>query len=55
MKEINESAIIACEIKISVAGRSFEEIRHLIERIREACATNDYKLEVRFSGEFFKN
>ncbi len=52
--ENKQNAVVACEIKISLAGRSVEEIRRLIERIREACAGN-YKLEIHFSGEFFKN
>lgn len=55
MRDDNESAVVACEIKIGVAGRSVEEIQRLIERIREACVTSDYKLEIHFSGEFFKN
>lgn len=49
----NETAVIACEIKISVAGGSFKEIQELIQRIRSAC-TGDYKLEINFCGEFFK-
>lgn len=55
MKETNESAIVACEIKIGVAGQSFEEVQQLIERIREACTTSDYKLEIHFNGDFFKS
>ncbi|MBR0287795.1 MAG: hypothetical protein IJQ82_02330 [Selenomonadaceae bacterium] len=53
--ENKQNAVVACEIKISLAGRSVEEIRRLIERIREACAGNDHKLEINFSGEFFKD
>ena len=49
-----ESAVIACEVKISVAGKSFEEIHKLIERLHEAC-TGNYKLEVNFVGDFLKN
>ena len=52
-QEAKESAVIACEVKISVTGGSFKETQELIERIREACS-GDYKLEINFSGEFFK-
>ena len=52
-QETKESAVIACEVKISVASSSYKETQELIERIREACY-GDYKLEVNFSGEFFK-
>ena len=55
MDKKTESAVVACEIKIAVAGRSFEEIQRLIERIREVCQGDSYKLEVNFSGEFFKD
>lgn len=55
MPETKQNAVIACEIKISLAGRSFEEIRQLLDRIREICADNDHKLEINFSGEFFKD
>ena len=51
-QEKNETAVIACEVKISVTGNSYEEIKQLIERLREACEGN-YKLEVNFCGEFF--
>ena len=47
------NAASTCEIKIGVAGKTYEEIKNLIDRLREAC-TGDYKLEVNFSGEFFK-
>ena len=50
----NETAVIACEIKISVTSGSFKEIQQLIERLREACS-GDYKLELNFCGEFFKS
>lgn len=54
MSETKQNAVVACEIKISLAGRSFEEIRQLLDRIRKVCADNDHKLEINFSGEFFK-
>lgn len=50
---VKNNAIVACEVKISVTRRSFEDIQALIERLREAC-TDDYKLEINFCGEFFK-
>ena len=53
MNDNNETAVIACEIKISVTGRSFEEVHQLIERIREDM-DESYKLEIKFSGEFFR-
>lgn len=52
--EKKENAVIACVVKISVAANSYQEIQALIERIREAC-TGEYKLEINFSGEFFKS
>ena len=52
-QEKKENAVVACEIKISVAGKSYEETKQLIERLHEAC-TDDYKLEVNFCGSFFK-
>ena len=55
MDKKTESAVVACEIKIGVAGQSFEELQQLIERIRDACKASDYNLEVHFSGEFFKD
>ena len=55
MLEGKKNAVVACEIKISLAGRSFEEIRQLLDRIRKVCADNDHKLEINFSGEFFKD
>ena len=48
-----ENAAIACEVKISVASGSYDAIQRLIERLRAAC-TGKYKLEVNFSGQFFK-
>ena len=54
MNENNETALIACEIKISVTGRSFEEVHQLIERIREDM-DESYKLEINFNGDFFKS
>ena len=51
--ENKETAIVACEVKISVTASSYQEIQELIERLRAAC-TGNYKLEVSFSGEFFK-
>ncbi|MBR3746055.1 MAG: hypothetical protein IKP64_00975 [Selenomonadaceae bacterium] len=52
MTENKQNAVIACEIKISFTGRSFEEVRRLIEKVRECCASNDHKLEIIFSGDF---
>lgn len=52
-KEKYETAVIACEVKISAAGGSFDDIHAWIERLREACK-GDYKLEVNFCGQFFK-
>ena len=51
--ENKETAIVACEVRISVTANSYQEIQELIERLRAAC-TDNYKLEVNFSGEFFK-
>ena len=53
MDEKSKSAVVACEIKISVTARSVEEIQRLIERIRTSWQGGSYKLEVNFSGEFF--
>lgn len=53
-EQTKETAVVACEVKISVTGGSFEEIQQLIERLRAAC-TGDYKLEVNFRGDFFKS
>lgn len=54
MDKKTESAVVACEIKISVTARSVEDIQRLIERIRASWQGDSYKLEVNFSGEFFK-
>ena len=51
--EINETAVVACQVKISVTANSYREIQEMIERFRAAC-TDNYKLEVSFSGDFFK-
>lgn len=52
-KEKYETAVIACEVKISATGGSFDDIHAWIERLHEACK-DDYKLEVNFCGHFSK-
>ena len=51
--ESKETAVIACEVKISVTSGSYDEVKQLVERLSEACR-GDYKLEINFHGEFFK-
>lgn len=53
MNDNNETAVIACEIKISLDGCSYEEVQQLIKRIREGM-DESYRLDIKFSGEFFR-
>lgn len=48
-----ENAVIACEVKIGVTAKSWNEIQEMLRKIHEACDFN-HKLKINFDGEFFK-
>ncbi len=52
--EKQENAIIACEVKVGLTAKSWNEIQDILCKIRKACDF-DHKLEINFEGSFFKS